>query len=103
MSFSFQLKRKHPLKQLTFGNNFNQPLANSFTTIAPQVIDYLGQKDQAKSSALLAEIKAARKPAASLELGIWDELEDTVREELILTFRSRCEECIKNKGGLVRF
>ncbi len=55
-----------------------QPLVNSFSTIAPKVIDYLGQKDPAKSSALLAEIKAARKPAASLELGIWDELEALV-------------------------
>ena len=34
---------------------------------------------------------------------IWDELEDDIRENLILGFRSRCEECLKNKGGLVRF
>lgn len=55
-----------------------QPLANSFTSIAPKVIDYLGQKDPTKATALVAEIKAARKPAASLELGIWDELEALV-------------------------
>ena len=36
-------------------------------------------------------------------MGIWDELEDDLRENLILTFRSRCVECLKNKGGLVRF
>lgn len=55
-----------------------QPLVNSFSTIAPKIIHYLGQKDPAKASALVAEIKAARKPAASLELGIWDELEALV-------------------------
>ena len=55
-----------------------QPLVNSFSTIAPKVIDYLGQKNPEKASALIAEIKAARKPAASLELGIWDELEALV-------------------------
>jgi hexosaminidase len=55
-----------------------QPLVNSFDTIAPKLIDYLGQKNPEKASALLAEIKAARKPAASLELGIWDELEALV-------------------------
>jgi len=55
-----------------------QLLANSFTSIAPKVIDYLGQKDPTKATALVAEIKAARKPAASLELGIWDELEALV-------------------------
>ncbi len=36
-------------------------------------------------------------------MGIWDELEDDLRENLILTFRSRCGECLNNKGGLVRF
>ena len=36
-------------------------------------------------------------------MGIWDELEDDLRENLILTFRSRCVECLKNKDGLVRF
>jgi hexosaminidase len=55
-----------------------QPLVNSFDTIAPKLIDYLGQKNPEKATALLAEIKAARKPAASLELGIWDELEALV-------------------------
>ena len=55
-----------------------QPLVNSFDTISPKLIDYLGQKNPEKATALLAEIKAARKPAASLELGIWDELEALV-------------------------
>jgi len=55
-----------------------QPLANSFTSITPKVIDYLDQKDPAKASTLLADIKAARKASASLELGIWDELEALV-------------------------
>jgi hexosaminidase len=55
-----------------------QPLVNSFDTIAPKLIDYLGQKNPEKATALLAEIKAARKPAVSLELGIWDELEALV-------------------------
>ena len=55
-----------------------QPLVSSFSTIAPKLIDYLGQKNPEKASALLTEIKAARKPAASLELGIWDELEALV-------------------------
>jgi len=55
-----------------------QLLANSFTSIAPKVIDYMSQKNPEKASALVAEIKAARKPAASLELGIWDELEALV-------------------------
>jgi hypothetical protein len=34
---------------------------------------------------------------------IWDELEDDIRENLFLGFRNRCEECLRNKGGLVRF
>lgn len=55
-----------------------QPLANSFTSIAPKLMDYLDQKDPAKASTLLADIKAARKASASLELGIWDELEALV-------------------------
>jgi hexosaminidase len=55
-----------------------QPLANSFTSIAPKVIDYMSQKNPEKASALVAEIKAARKASASLELGIWDELEALV-------------------------
>jgi hexosaminidase len=55
-----------------------QPLVNSFDSLAPKLIDYLGQKNPEKATALLAEIKAARKPAASLELGIWDELEALV-------------------------
>ena len=33
---------------------------------------------------------------------IWEELEDNIRMDLILGFRKRCEDCIKNKGGLVR-
>lgn len=36
-------------------------------------------------------------------LDIWDNLEDKVRQDLILTFRKRCEDCVKNKGNLVRF
>ena len=36
-------------------------------------------------------------------MDIWDELDDTIRENLIMTFRSRCEKCIENKGELVRF
>jgi transposase len=36
-------------------------------------------------------------------MDIWDELDDTIREKLIMTFRSRCEKCIENKGELVRF
>jgi hexosaminidase len=55
-----------------------QSLANSFTSIAPKLMDYLDQKDPAKASTLLADIKAARKASASLELGIWDELEALV-------------------------
>jgi hexosaminidase len=55
-----------------------QPLANSFTSIAPKLMDYLDQKDPAKASAIISDIKAARKASASLELGIWDELEALV-------------------------
>ncbi len=33
---------------------------------------------------------------------IWEELEDNIRMDLILGFRKRCKDCIKNKGGLVR-
>jgi hypothetical protein len=73
-SLQLMLKASDEAKKITS----IQPLANSFSSITPKIIDYLGQKDPAKASALLAEIKAARKPAASLELGIWDELEALV-------------------------
>jgi transposase len=34
---------------------------------------------------------------------IWDDLSEDMRKKLVGTFRGRLKECIKNKGGLVRF
>ena len=35
-------------------------------------------------------------------MDIWDNLEDKIREDLILGFKKRLQQCITNKGGLVR-
>jgi hypothetical protein len=34
---------------------------------------------------------------------IWDDLSEDMRKKLVGTFRECLKECIKNKGGLVRF
>jgi hypothetical protein len=48
-------------------------------------------------------MKMKLKAMRNAMMDIWDELDYTIRENLIMTFRSRCEKCIENKGELVRF
>jgi predicted DNA-binding protein len=45
----------------------------------------------------------ALKPRPRTKATMRDAIEDHIRENLIMSFRSRCVKCIENKGGLVRF